>query len=581
MLAVVPVGYLEYAWSLFFQKDQLKTKVRIESNLEQPTLSRDEVGFQVVLPEPIVQGDEEERTISFLGYQFLGGKMGKLQVAKLFKACVFHLSAHIATSNFEAYSMWEKNKDGRLAKFVESLVEDAKVNAYIFAGYPDKLVEVAFANSLAFKRLKSLERIWNPATRVMAASLLQANVGEVKGDLRMEERETVSQVMNKLGQFRETVMESLAGEEINMDNVSLKAVDEIYLVLERYGPVLEVPSFPHTEKLDRCTLFPQCQVQQNDMGEIFGKCLTTLGAEGSGSELQQTMWAKAVETEALQVFDSWTRDKEKNEKVLSRYDEMIFSTRFKSIEIPPDDYTQYLRAKVQTKSATRRLIDSLMVAFDALDEDPRKMYGILDIQDIIQVMAAKGSRTDVFMRDENISKSHAWVILLDVSRSMSPVADEVRNFGICLAECAKEMLIDPTSWGLYAFNDRFLILKDPNERYGPRIKARIGGLKFEGLTYMPDALQLAAEILKSRAESLRIITILSDGWPYGYSQITSALAETTDFLQKKSINVIGLGVGTDRMKNYFRVNCNVQSMRDLSKGFSNLFLEACRGAVGL
>jgi nitric oxide reductase activation protein len=124
-------------------------------------------------------------------------------------------------------------------------------------------------------------------------------------------------------------------------------------------------------------------------------------------------------------------------------------------------------------------------------------------------------------------------------------------------------------------------LKDSTERYGPKIKARIGGLRFEGLTYMPDALQLAGESLKGRAESLRLITILSDGWPYGYSKITAALAETLDFLERRSIFVIGVGVKSDRMENYFRANCNIKNTKDLSKRFSNLFLEACRGAIGL
>ena len=576
------MGYLEYAWSLFFKRDQFETKLRIDPKLKQPTLSRDEVGFAIVLPEPIMHGDDEEEAISFLGYQFPAGPVGKMQVAKLFKACVFHLSAHVATSNFEVYSKWEKRKDNRLAKFSGSLVEDAKVNAYILAWYPDKLVDIAFANSLAFKRLKSLGRIWNPATRVMAASLLQANLGVAKDDVRTEERKTVSQVVDKLGQLKDKVLESFAGQQVNVDDVGLEVADEIYHALECYGPVLEVPSLPHTEQLGHCTLFPQYQVQPDDgVGDVFNECLTALRGEASGGELQQTMWKKAVEAEALQVFDSWSREKAKKEKILGRYEELVLLTRFKSIGFPSEDYTGYLRAKTKTKSETRRLINSLGVAFDALDEDPRKMYGVLDLQEVIQVMASKTPRMDVFMRDENISKSYAWVILLDASRSMSPIGDDVRNFGMCLAETAKEMLIDSTSWGIYAFNDRFLILKDPRERYGPKTKARIGGLRFEGLTYMPDALRLAGEILKKRPDNLRLLTILSDGWPSGYSNITGALVETLRVLEKAGIVVIGLGVKSNRMENFFRVNCNVKDARDLTKTFSNLYLEACRGAVGL
>ncbi len=576
------MGYLEYAWSLLFKKDQFETKLRIDPKLTQPILSRDKVGFVIALPEPVLHGDEGEEAISFLGYQFPAESKGKLQVARLLKASVFHLSAHIVTSNFEMYSKWEKQKDNRVAKFAESLVEDVKANAYILARHPDKLVDIAFANSLAFKRMKPLGRIWNSATRIMAASLLQANLGVAKGKIRTEEQKTVSQVVKELRQLKEKALESFAGEQANLDNMELKVADKIYHALEHYEPVLEIPSLPHTEQLEHCTLFPQYQVQPDDgVGDIFDKCLTTLGGEASGDESQQTMRKRAVEAEALQVYDSWSREKAKHEKILDRYEELISLTKFKSIGFPTEDYTQYLRAKTTTKSSTRRLIDSLMVAFDALDEDPRKMFGVLDIQEVIQVMASKSPRMDVFMRDENISKSHAWVILLDASKSMGYIGDDVRNLCICLADTAKELLIDPTSWGIYAFNDRFLILKDTTERYGPKIKARIGGLRFEGLTYMPDALRLAGEILKRRAENLRLLTILSDGRPYGYSNVTVALGETLEFLEKVGMVVIGVGVKTNRMENFFRVNCNVKDMRDLAKKFSHLFLDAGRGAVGL
>lgn len=572
------MGYFEYAWSLFFEKDKFKTKLLIDPTFDQPILTRDEVGFVIVLPEPITH--QEEETISFLGYRFPTGSEGKLLVVRLFKACVFHLSAHVAVSDFEVYSDWEKQKDNRLAKFSESLVEDTKVNAYILTRYPDKLSDIAFANSLAFKRARSLGRIWNPASRVMGALLMQLNMGVIKGDVRTKEWETVSQVMNQLTQLRGKFIEYFASNHFNDDKMSLRAADETYHALECYGPVLEVPSLPHTEHLEHSILFPQYRVQpDNGAREVFSKCLATLGEDST--DAQRRIEQKAVEAEAFQVFDSLSREKGKEEKILSRYEALAFLTRFKSIGFPREDHTEFLRTRAATKSETRRLISSLMVGFDALDEDPRKMYGVLDLQEIIQVMASKNPRMDVFMRDENIGKSYAWVVLLDASRSMSPIADDARNLSICLAETAKELLIDSSSWGLYAFNDRFLILKDPTERYGSKTKARIGALRFEGLTYMPDALHLAGEFLKKRSENLRLVTILSDGWPYGYSKIDDALKETLKFLKKSGIVVIGIGVKTNRMENLFRTNCAVKEPRDLTKRFPNLFLEASRGAVGL
>jgi hypothetical protein len=572
------VIFLEYAWSLFFRKDQFETKMIVDAKFKQPTLSSDEFGFVASLPEPTM----DEETISFLGYQFPAGPSGKLQVVRLFKACVFHLSAHVSISNFEVYSKWEENKDSRLAKFSESLVEDTKVNAYILSKHPDKLADIAFANSLAYKRVKPLRRIWNSATRVMTALLLKANLGIAKGGLGTEERKTVNIVMDKLRYLKDNLLKSFAGKPVDIESLGLRVADEIYQVLKHYGPVLEVPALPHTEQRERCNLFPPYYVQPDDeTGDIFDASLKALGGEASVGELKNTLREKAAEAEALQIFDSWSREKAKEEKILHKYEELVLLTRFKSISFPGEDYTEYLRTKAKTKSETRRLIDSLMVAFDALDEDSRKMFGVLDLQDIIQVMASKSPRMDVFMRDENISKSYAWIILLDASKSMSVLSDDVRSLGICLAETAKELLIDPTSWGLYAFNDRFFILKDLTERYGPKVKARIGGLKFEGLTYMPDALRLAGELLKNRAENLRLVTILSDGWPQGYSEIATALAKTADFLEKADITLIGVGVRSNRMENFFRASCNVRSIRDLTKKFSNLFLEASRGAVGL
>ncbi|MGD8505618.1 MAG: VWA domain-containing protein [Candidatus Bathyarchaeota archaeon] len=576
------MSYLEYARSLSFKKDQIEAKLLIDPKLEKPTLSHDEAGFVMTLPEPAVHEEEEKKTVSFLGYQFLAGSAGKLQVARLFKACVFHLSAHVVVSNFGAYARWEEGKNNRLAKFSESLVEDVKANVYILRRHPDKLVDIAFANSLALKRMKPLRKIWNPATRVMAASLLRANAGVAKGKMGTDEQKTLSQVAHSLEQLKKKVLGSLADDHGNLASVGLEVAGEIYNVSKSYGPILEIPSFPHTEQLGHCTLFPQYQVQtDDDIGDVFHKCLTALGGEASEAESPQTMRQKAVEAEASQVFDSWSRENAKKEKILGKYEEIVSLSRFKSIGFPSEDYTEYLRMKTHTKSSTRRLINSLMVGFDALDEDPRKMYGVVDIQEVIQVIASKTPRVDVFMRDENIGKSYAWIILLDASKSMSPISDDVRNFGICLAETAKELLVDPTSWALYAFNDRFTILKDSTERYGPKNRARIGGLKFEGSTYMPDALQLAGELLKKRAENLRLVTIISDGWPYGYTKISAALTETLNFLRRANIAVIGVGVKSDRMENFFRVNCNVKCMRDLSKAFSRLFLEACRGAVGL
>jgi uncharacterized protein (DUF849 family) len=145
---------------------------------------------------------------------------------------------------------------------------------------------------------------------------------------------------------------------------------------------------------------------------------------------------------------------------------------------------------------------------------------------------------------------------------------------IMLAEVANELLIDPHSWGAYAFNDRLFVIKDPKERYNTRVRSRIGGIRFEGLTYLPDALKLAGRVIRARTENMKLITIISDGWPYGYENVNVALKETINTLTSRNISVIGIGVQSRQMAVFFKSCSTVYNLRDLTKKFSNLYFEA-------
>jgi Mg-chelatase subunit ChlD len=186
---------------------------------------------------------------------------------------------------------------------------------------------------------------------------------------------------------------------------------------------------------------------------------------------------------------------------------------------------------------------------------------------------------DVFMLDEYLSKSYSWVVLLDASRSMKGIKDFALELFLILGDVANELLLDSGSWALYAFNDRFLVIKDPKERYNVNVKSRIGGINFEGFTYMPDALRIAGHIIRARNENMRLITIISDGWPYGYEDIDVELKNTLTTLNGGNISVVGVGAKSRRMEFFFKSNCPVYTLRDLTKRFSNLYFEASRIAA--
>jgi hypothetical protein len=333
------------------------------------------------------------------------------------------------------------------------------------------------------------------------------------------------------------------------------------------------------EQTGLCSIFTDTETLSDLEGEnVFRKSLETLGGTVPLEGDVESCWKREQGVEALQAFDSEQHQKLKKEKILNRINQYVEGTRFKSVTFPDEDYTQYMRARVLLQGGSRRLLDSLRVAQDALDEDPGKEMGQLDMTAVIQAIASKKPATNVFFKDEYLSKSFAWSILFDASSSMQVKGEKARSLAICVAEATKELLMDPGSWTFFAFSDKFYVLKDSTEAYTRKVRARIGGLKFGGLTYMPDAIQLAGKILSHRYDEQRVLVVISDGWPYGYQGIYNALKESTDNLLKKGVIIIGIGVETDRMGVFFKLNAEVYTQKDLIKRFSKIFVNASASA---
>ena len=171
-------------------------------------------------------------------------------------------------------------------------------------------------------------------------------------------------------------------------------------------------------------------------------------------------WRPEQEAESLQAFNSDNYQKQREEKILSKINPYVALTRFKSVSIPEEDYTQYLRARNLVQGASRRLLDILRSAFNYFDEDPRQEMGQLDLAAVIQSLASNKPATDVFVLDEYLKPNFAWSIIFDVSRSMQVKGEYGRALAIAVAEAAKELMTDPTSWTFFAFSDKLYIIKD-------------------------------------------------------------------------------------------------------------------------
>lgn len=565
------MGFLDYAELISVQKDKLKVRIRLDPDLKQPTLTLDNSHFNIILPEPKIL---QEESISYFEYKF-SENSAKANVGKLFRAAIAHLTTHTL---IPINSLSTQNSS-LLKIFSNTLISDLYINNYLSSKQLHRLTDIAYANSLALARSKPIQRIFNPATRIMTALLTKINIGIIKGTLEPEEETAVNKISKKLNTLKKEVIAITNTKHNNTSNMIENTKQFIIQTLEQHGPILESPSLPHTENTGPCTVFPKLEaISLPEIEKIFKKSLETLGHPTPENPFK-SYWTKQTEAEACQALDSWIHQKAREEKILTRISERLKDTKFKSASFPEEDYSHYLKTRTFLKGGSRRLLDSLRVAMDALDEDPRKEMGQLDMTEVVQKIASNSPRTDVFKQNEYLSKSFAWGILFDASASMKPKDDIARALAICVAEATKELLMDPGSWSFFAFNDRFHILKDVTEAYSRKVRARIGGLKFEGLTYMPDAIRVAGDILSQRFDEQRFLVVLSDGWPFGYPDIDTALIKSINTLTRKGIIVIGVGLETERMKNFFKTSCAIYNQKDLIKKFGKMYINASTTAL--
>ncbi len=570
------MGFLDYARIISFQKDKEKVKILLDPAGNQPTLEQDSQGFTIKLPK--VQFLENKQ-IGYLGQKFPSDKAGKSKVGRLFRASVMHLTTHTLVP-LPNDKIAPKASDSFVDAFAKSLFRDAYVNAYLQAWYPDRFIDIAYANALAYQKIKPTNRIFAPATKVMTAILSKINMGEFKGSLAPEEEQGVNTVLQELTALRETFLGSLAGEQINFAELFTQKVESIRHTLEPFGPFMEAPSLPYSEQIGRCSIYTEADLSTySDVEGFFVQSLQALGGSVPSVDNIEQCWRPEQEAEALQAFNSDQQQKERQEKILSKITPYLAYTRLKSVSIPEDDYTQYLRARCSVQGASRRLLDALREALDLFDENTRQEMGILDLSEVIQAMASNKPATDVFTLDEYLKQSFAWSIVFDVSSSMQVRGEYGRALAIAVAEAAKELMTDSSSWTFFAFSDRLFVLKDASESYSQKVRARIGGLRFEGLTYIPDAVHIAGKMLSKRFEEQRVLIVISDGWPYGYVNMPIALKENVDELLKKGVIVIGIGVETNRMSNFFRLSTSVYTQKDLTSKFANVYINASQKAL--
>ncbi|MCJ7771177.1 hypothetical protein MUP37_06355, partial [Candidatus Bathyarchaeota archaeon] len=484
------MGPDEYAWHSLIEisnKSPREAKILLR-DVPYPFIGQDEIGYVAYVPRLKIDqnGYVEYQDMSF----GLADKDLRLMAWSVFRSSITYLCSFIAVSDPSIYSDFLKERNEQICLTALSLVEHASVHAFMKTNQQLLLPEIALADALARRLLKPINLIRDPGLRFSFAVLTQYEIGSIEGNISEKfagDTEQAAQILRDLEKKLIRVYESDKKGDHKEEQPNgfhapkLNAIQEIYDSLSSYRfRVNEIPSLPYMNHLDPpTTLHALRMARWKDVEPLFQEIAEKWGLNASHT-------SELLADESLQILSSWVMDEKTEDKILEKYQIVGKETRFRGFMFPEEDYAEFVRRREKHSKPVGRLVNRLAVVYNASGEDYRQETGGLDLQEAIQVVASRSDRTDVFTDESLMYRSQAWAILVDVSQSLNAFSGEVKDILLCLTEAAKRLFQDNHSLGIYAFDDKFYVVKDFSETYTNKVCARMGGLKNGGLTYLPD-----------------------------------------------------------------------------------------------
>jgi len=564
----------ESAWFISYDltgKDPGETKILVRDSIPFPFLEKDKFGYVICLPNV---KKLEDGTLEYQGIIFDPRNEEQIQLLwTLFKSSVYYLSLFTILYNPTLYSDLLKGKEENKALTAILLTEDAVLNAYLKVFHNDLLAEIKIADALSYYMLKPLHLVRNESLRIATSILSLYKTGMIKGRSETSLK-IVKSAANALRSLESQSLETLSKLDSKFN--AMKAIDaeskkesfsKIYDFLSGYSsPLPEVPSFLYMNHLSRNSIFERGLDLPNEMTirNIIEEITQRLNLEISINY-------ESLRNEASQHFWEWMMKEKAMQKILLKYREMGKETRFRDFVFPEHDYAEFLRRKAVHSKTIRRITNRLALYYNLTGEDFRREAGIIDLQEAIQVIASQQQRSDIFQEDTLRYRAQAWCILVDVSLSLESFSGEVKDVILCLTEVSRKLFHDSRSLGVFAFDDRFYIIKDFTENHNRTVCARIGGIKHSGLTYLADGIKLAVESLKRRYEESKILIVVSDGFPMGYRGASEEAKEEINAALRSAIHIIGIGIDSRGIRDYFPVYCIVKTPYELMKKFVDTF----------
>ncbi|MDA4130632.1 MAG: hypothetical protein OK457_07665 [Thaumarchaeota archaeon] len=572
----------DFAWSSLQSITGLQPKdiKLLVDEIEYPTLGTDAVGYVLHLSMPLRPRDN---VYSLHGMYFDNDKNGRSSMWRMYRASVYHLCLHAISTDYRVYrSISKYTPSTNNFMFAISVTEDYAILGHMRSKWPGLLLDCAYASRLTALRFKPAEIAADPGTCLAANILSYSLIGKPVYSLGKELNEqalSLHESLKELEASAEKYYSSIGRKKeqespiIGLDSKKINSVKKILDLFTAQSFYMEqIPAPPFADNHGPNDLFESSLSggESVSFDSILKESAADYGLNLSASALKDS--EKQLEIESQSVLGDWEYSISEMKRLADNYRVLDPKTHFEDFLFPKEDYAEFVRTRAKLIGPIRLILDQLRSVKSNLD-DTVKESGNVDMPTAIQVIASKSSRRDVFYQEENETKSEAWAILIDSSKSLETFAEDIRELVVCLAEVAKDLIPNPNSWGCYSFNENLYIIKDFSELYGMRTKSRIGGLGSGLKTYLPDALRMAANKLKNTQEQIKVLLVASDGFPLGYEGIDEDLVSAIQQINRAGIQLIGMGIGSSSIKKYFRSNCLISSPFDLMKSFVKIYIE--------
>ncbi|MFQ5781495.1 MAG: vWA domain-containing protein [Nitrosopumilus sp.] len=407
---------------------------------------------------------------------------------------IYHVGVHVKISNYTKYESWLKDKNSDKCWNVINFIEDTRVEEYL---------------------RKNHHEIWQNMIMIkMLYDSYYENEIQKNSKYSREKFSKLSGVENSKKVWRNKVSKTLS----KISNHDIVGIIPFLNFLYKNQQLLPKNSYPYC---DRVTY----KKYQKGIPNMIIPPKT---------EFQSTI---------NDLNESWIKEAFLEIQQLERYQKFGKNSNFDEIEISTENFGEFMRITNANASDLKRLRNTLRTISFYVDYPAYEELGVIDMPAAVQRVSSQTEEIEIFEQDIPRKESENWVVVFDNSSSMKLRFEEMKKFIICLGETAEAINHDGGKWGLYSFNNKFLIVKDHKESYNQKVKARIGGLKSSGLSLISDAVDMGTKILQHDKRSVnKYLIVVSDGQSLGSDEEDKDVLNSLSRAKKQNIHLIGIGI---------------------------------------